>query len=105
MALFDIHANPDTRTKAAIPYVIEVQANLLSDLGTRVVAPLVPARTFRGAVPRLNPTIPVGGEPHVLLIQQLAAVPKLALNAPPLENAEDKRYEIIAAVDFLVRGI
>lgn len=105
MALFDIHANPDTRTKTAIPYVIEVQANLLSDLGTRVVAPLVPARTFRGAVPRLNPIIPVGGEPHVLLIQQLAAVPKLALNAPPLENAEDKRYEIIAAVDFLVTGI
>ncbi|MDO9127219.1 MAG: CcdB family protein [Parvibaculum sp.] len=105
MALFDIHANPDTRTKAAIPYVIEVQANLLSDLGTRVVAPLVPARTFRGVVPRLNPTIPVGGEPHVLLIQQLAAVPKLALNARPLENAEDKRYEIIAAVDFLVTGI
>ncbi len=105
MAIFDIHTNPDGRTKRAIPYVLELQSGLLSDLDTRVVAPLVPAQSYRGAVPRLNPTIAVDGVPHILLAQQLAAIPKRSLASQPIGNAEDGRYEIIAAIDFLVTGI
>lgn len=105
MAQFDVHRNPDNRTRTAIPYVIEVQVDLLGDLQTRVVAPLAPAATFRGAVPRLNPILEVDGVPHVLLTQQLAAIPRRTLAAPPVSNAEGARYDIIAAVDFLVTGI
>ncbi|HUD50016.1 CcdB family protein [Parvibaculum sp.] len=105
MAQFDLHQNPDIRTRAAMPYVIELQVDLLDDLPTCVVAPLVPAATFRGAIPHLNPILKVEGVPHVLLTQQLAAIPRRALAAPPVSNAEGTRYEIIAAVDFLVTGI
>lgn len=105
MAAFDIHANPEPRTRGALPYVIELQADLLSDLNTRLVAPFAPAQHYRGAVPRLNPVIDIEGEPHVLLIQQMAALPKRALAAPALANAEAHRDNIIAAVDFLVTGI
>lgn len=105
MAAFDIYANPEPRTRAALPYVIELQADLLSDLNTRLVAPLAPARQYKGAVPRLNPVIDIRGEPHVLLAQQMAAVPKRLLAAPPVANAQARRYDIIAAVDFLVTGI
>lgn len=105
MAVFDIHANPEQRTRGALPYVIELQADLLSDLNTRLVAPFAPARHYRGALPYLNPVVDIDGEPHVLLIQQMAALPKRLLAGPPVENAEAQRYEIIAAVDFLVTGI
>ena len=88
-----------------MPYVIELQVDLLDDLPTRVVAPLVPVAIFRGAIPHLNPILEVDGIPHVLLTQQLAAIPRRALAAPPVSNAENARYEIIAAVDFLVTGI
>jgi toxin CcdB len=104
MAAFDVHANPEPRTRTALPYVIELQADLLSDLNTRLVAPLAPARSYKGAVPRLNPVIDIKGEPHVLLTQQMAALPKRLLNAP-VANAQARRYDIVAAVDFLVTGI
>lgn len=48
MAALDIHANPEPRTRGAMPYVMELQANLLSDLNTRLVAPLAPLRLYRG---------------------------------------------------------
>ena len=64
MAALDIHANPEPRTRGAMPYVIELQANLLSDLNTRLVAPLAPARLYKGAIPHLNPVIDIAGEPE-----------------------------------------
>ena len=105
MAQYDIHRNPDARTRGAMPYVLELQADLLSDLDTRVVAPLVVASLYKGAVPRLNPSLIVEGVAHVLLSQQLAAIPKRVLTGPPVINVADKSYEITAAVDFLVTGI
>lgn len=105
MAAFDIHANPEPRTRGAMPYVMELQANLLSDLNTRLVAPLAPLRLYRGAIPRLNPVIDIAGEPHVLITHQMAALPARLLAAPPIANAQARRYDIIAAVDFLVTGI
>ena len=105
MAAFDIHANPEPRIRGAMPYVIELQANLLSDLNTRFVAPLAPARLYKGVIQRLNPMIEIAGEPHVLITHQMAALPTRLLAAPPVANAEAHRYDIIAAVDFLVTGI
>lgn len=105
MAALDIHPNPDERTRRAIPFVVELQSNLLRDLDTRLVAPLVPAERYRTAIPRLNPVVPVEGSPHVLLTQQLAAVPVRVLSGQPVGNAEEDRYAIIAAIDFLVTGI
>jgi toxin CcdB len=88
-----------------MPYVLELQADLLNDLDTRVVAPLVVASVYKGAVPRLNPILIVEGVAHVLLSQQLAAIPKRVLTAERVMNVADKNYEITAAVDFLVTGI
>lgn len=105
MAALDIHANPEPRTRGAMPYVMELQANLLSDLNTRLVAPLAPARIYRGAIPRLNPVIDIAGEPHVLITNQMAAMLARLLPAAPIANAEVHRYDIVAAVDFLVTGI
>ncbi|MBX3509427.1 MAG: CcdB family protein [Parvibaculum sp.] len=105
MAALDIHANPEPRTRGVVPYVVELQANLLSDLNTRLVAPLAPARLYQGVIPRLNPVIEIAGEPHVILTHHMAALPARLLAAPPVASAEAHRHDIIAAVDFLVSGI
>lgn len=59
------------------PYVLDLQSNLLADLGTRLVAPL----QHRGSVDpaeiidELMPVLNIGGEDFVLFTQEAAAYP------------------------------
>ncbi len=41
MAQFDVFENPNEETKQAIPFLLDVQAELLDVLSTRVVVPLI----------------------------------------------------------------
>lgn len=43
MAQFDVYINPNTATRKVIPYLLDVQADLLDTLTTRVVVPLIKA--------------------------------------------------------------
>ena len=43
MPQFAVHRNRNAATKARFPLLLDVQTNLLEDLGTRVVIPLAPA--------------------------------------------------------------
>ena len=40
MPQFTVHRNPNPGSKAAYPLLLDVQSDLLADLGTRVVVPL-----------------------------------------------------------------
>ena len=40
MTQFDVHINPNPATRKAIPYLLDVQADLLDTLATRVIVPL-----------------------------------------------------------------
>jgi toxin CcdB len=42
MARFDVHENPSRRSRARVVYLLDIQADMLSDLATRLVVPLVP---------------------------------------------------------------
>jgi toxin CcdB len=37
MAHFDVHENPSRRSRARVVYLLDVQADMLSDLATRLV--------------------------------------------------------------------
>lgn len=50
MSQFTIYRNHNARTKNRIPFLLDVQSDLLSDLGTRVVIPLALTTTFKGKV-------------------------------------------------------
>ncbi|MDB6108189.1 MAG: CcdB protein, partial [Gammaproteobacteria bacterium] len=43
MAQFSVHRNKNPRTKAAFPFVVDVQSELLEPLNTRVVIPMTKA--------------------------------------------------------------
>jgi toxin CcdB len=102
VAQFDVFRNPRRRT---YPFLLDLQADLLRDLATRVVAPLVPLRRHRGKpLTGLNPVVPVGGEDHVILFQELAALPVTVLG-DAVASLQSRRSELVAALDLLFTGI
>ena len=41
MAQFDVYANQNPNTNKEVPYLLDVQADILSSLETRVIVPLI----------------------------------------------------------------
>lgn len=98
MARFDVYKNSE-----AGGYLLDVQANLLSNLNTRVVVPLLPQSSAPAAAANLNPIFNVQGKNLVMVTQFMAAVPNTLLKTPVL-NLETSRNEITTALDFLFQG-
>lgn len=98
MARFDVYANPD-----ADGYLLDVQADLLSHLNTRIVVPLLAKSRAPAAAATLNPVFDIQGQQFVMTTQFMAALP-LTLLKMPLLNLESSRNEITRALDFLFQG-
>jgi len=102
MAQFDVHRH--ARSKR-YPYLIDLQADLLRDLATRIVAPLMPVTRLRGTpISRLNPVAVIEGVEHVVLFQELAAFPASELG-DVVDMLQTRRDELVAALDLLFTGI
>jgi toxin CcdB len=104
MAQFDVYLNPNPGTRKTIPYLLDVQADLLDTLATRVVVPLVLIEEMGLAAKRLNPQFKIKGEAVVLSSAELAGVTSRSLG-DKVASLKNKRDEIIAALDFLFTGI
>jgi hypothetical protein len=48
MAQFTVHENKNPATRSFVPFLLDVQTDLLSDLETRVVVPLRPVLALKG---------------------------------------------------------
>ena len=99
----EVHANADGNG-SHIPYLVDVQNDLLSGLETRVVAPLVLATSFGRPVSRLHPIFAVEGQRVVMATHLLAAVRRGTLG-PSVASLLDQREVIIAAIDVLWSGV
>ncbi|HEX3127339.1 MAG TPA: CcdB family protein [Thermoanaerobaculia bacterium] len=105
MGQFNVYKNKNPQTRSAIPFLLDVQSDLLSNLETRVVVPLCPAPAIKGKPLRvLTPVLEIAGEPYVMLTPQMAGISRSELG-PVVGSLERSRFEIIAAIDFLVTGI
>lgn len=101
MARFDVFR---VATPAA-PLVVDVQAEMLAGLATRLVIPLSPLALARAeAAPRLKPVLEVAGEKYMLMTTDLAAIPVSALGPFVASIDEPRRKEIADALDFLFAG-
>jgi toxin CcdB len=103
MAQFDLYENPNEETKRAIPYLLDVQSDLLAGLTTRVVVPLLTAESMGEAIKCLNPQVTVQGAALFMSTAELAGVPRRVLG-PVVGSLKDRRDDIIAALDFLITG-
>jgi toxin CcdB len=103
MARFDVYRNPNPGSKDRIPYLLDIQANLLEGLATRLVVPLIAASELGPAIERLNPTLRVGSRNYVMATAEMAAVSRKSIGEKAA-TLEAKSAEILAAVDFLISG-
>lgn len=103
MRQFDIVENANSGSKRHTPFLLILQAPLFDDLATRVVAPLIPLKSFGKPLAHLTPVISVADESFVVSIAEIAGVPLAALG-PKIDSVTDSRLEIISALDFLFTG-
>jgi toxin CcdB len=101
---FDVVVNPDPLETAHRPYLINLQSDLISELRSIVVAPLVPREQMKGAQ-RLNPVVTVEGSEYWLATHELFAIDQRMLNHTPVANLSNDRDAIIAALDIVFTGI
>lgn len=106
MPHFTVHRNRNAATKARFPLLVDVQADLLRDLGTRVVIPLAQAtdEMRRATMQTLIPVVVVEGKEYVLVTPQLAGISAREVG-PPIADLSTERERIIAALDVLFTGI
>ncbi len=98
MARYDVFRNPSGNG-----YLLDVQADLLSELNTRVVAPLLPHAVGMKIVRKLNPTFGIDGKQYVMFTHLLATVPVSRL-AEPRANFLTHQDDILGALDMLFQG-
>ncbi|MFX4278168.1 CcdB family protein [Aliarcobacter butzleri] len=100
MAQFDVYENLNEKSKQNIPYLLDIQNDILKDLTTRVVIPLVISNQ---SINFLNPKFTINQIDVILSTAELASIP-MEILGNKICSLKDKREEIIGAVDFLVTG-
>lgn len=105
MAQFDVHVNPNAASAKSMPFLLDVQADLLDGLTTRVVVPLAKLNAI-GNKPAeyLNPVFEIEGKKYAMLTPQMAGIPLKALGRKAGSLA-DHRSEIIRALDVVFSGV
>lgn len=104
MARFDVYENPARRSHQRVVYLLDVQADMLSDLATRLVVPLIPKGEFGPAAKRLNPVFRVGARSYVMATAEMAAISRKDIG-PPVASLSMHSTEVLNAIDFLISGI
>ena len=103
MAQFDVYENINPETRDIFPYLLDVQADILSNLPTRVVVPLITASAVNKPIPILNPRLEIGQTDVIMSTPQLVGV-HLHVLGTRVCSLKDKRDVIITALDLLITG-
>ncbi len=105
MVQFVVYENTNPAKKKTYPYLLDIQSNLLCELRTTVVIPLCPtAITGNATISKLCPTLEIDNINYVVMTQQMAGVDRKVLGKE-ISDLSNYRYEIIAALDFMISGI
>ena len=85
------------------PYVLDLQSDLLGELGTRLVAPLQRATSVNPAeiIDELMPRVTIAGEDFIVFTQEAAAFPVKGL-AHAVADLSSQSSLLINALDRLI---
>ena len=101
MARFDVYA----LGRDDVPYVLEVQADLLSDLASVAVIPLMPSAVAKAeAMRKLKPEIIINGKNYRMITTDIGVLRRSSLGKPIANVEEQYRDAIVDALDFLFQG-
>ncbi|QKJ23232.1 CcdB family protein [Poseidonibacter lekithochrous] len=100
MAQFDVYKNGNPRTNKKVPYLIDVQSDILKHLNTRVVVPLSrDKKIFNGLIKELN----VNDEKVYLITSQIGTALVNELNEKVC-SLDNQKEDIKNSIDFLIYG-
>jgi toxin CcdB len=104
VAQYDVYPNPHPGSRASVPYVVDVQSNLIDQLPTRFVMPLSRVGATVSNLPAsLCPSFEVEGEPLLLMPHQAAALPARLLRKP-ITSVGHRAADVSAALDAVLSG-
>ncbi len=104
MGQFTVYRNPNPETAPWAPYLLTLQSELLDELATVVVAPLVREDRFGKPVAELHPRFVVEEQYVILSTAELAGISRRNLGNE-VQSLAAERETVIAALDFLFTGI
>ena len=91
------------RGRRSVPFLVQVQGDVLDHLFTRSVVPLLPPGDVPAPTPDLHFLVEVEGESFLFATHLLAAVPRRELG-PPVASLRGWSDEIGRALDRLLTG-
>lgn len=103
MAQFDVYRNPVGSMKY-VPYVVDVQADHLERMPTRVIIPLGVPGPLLQPTSRLNPVVTLDDEEFILVTEHMTSLPTNVLRHK-VGSLASHRYDLINALDFVFTGI
>ena len=103
MHQYDICRNSNAASRKQVPFVVVLQADLMREFSTVVVAPLM-VETVATKISKLNPSVKVLGKPYRVSMAELASVLRKQLGEV-VANVEEQHLEFVAAIDLLFTGI
>jgi toxin CcdB len=98
MARFDVY-----RSSGTGGYLLDCQADVLSQLGTRLIVPLLPPDEGPPVIPHLNPAFRIEGERVIMYTQYATAVSRSELGGR-VASLADEDAAIMNALDMLLTG-
>ncbi len=100
MAQFDVYKNENELTNQKVPYLLDVQNDILDSINTRVVIPLVKDKNdFKG----LTKEFVIENQKVYLTTSQMGAVHKNELKTK-ITTLTNQKKEIKNSIDFLIYG-
>jgi toxin CcdB len=105
MLQYHVYRNTNCNSQQQVPYLLNVQANLLSGLNTLTVLPIYHTDHLQGSImKRLMIAVTIEQVDCVILTPEIAAIPCKMLGEC-VGDLTKMRSDIIAALDFLLTGI
>jgi toxin CcdB len=105
MAQWDVFVNPSVRARAELPYLVDVQSDLLGGVATRLVVPLA----IPGAAPmvlpkRMSPEFDIASR-RVMLLPHEAGPVYASVLREPVASLRDQAHRIVDALDTVISGV
>jgi toxin CcdB len=103
VARYDVYPNPEPGERAVTPFLLDLQNDYISGLGTRVMAPLRAEGLFGKPARGLNPIFLIGDTAVVLDTAAIGALP-VQLLRQPVVSLRAQATVISNALDTLFGG-
>lgn len=105
MKQFAVYKNK-SRNKLAYPYFIDVQAEMLEHLNTRLVMPLTQKTDLNSQVKVLAPVVTIEQIDYIVLANMITTTDvKNLKDENAVLDASHIRDQLVAAIDMMILGI